>query len=130
VWTWPDGEESLLVADCCNHRIERFSLDGRFISAFGRLGEGPGELKYPYGVAVLPPGAPGGPAILVVEWGNNRIQRFDADGRPRGTWGGPGREAGGLATPWDAAVAPDGRVFIADFGNHRIQVLRPGAIGG
>ena len=67
---------------------------------------------------------PGGD-IFVVEWGNNRIQRFDREGRPLGAWGRAGRERGELATPWDVAVSTDGRVFVADYNNNRVQVFRP-----
>jgi len=35
-----DREQTLWVADACNHRICRFSRDGRFLSSFGR-GRGP-----------------------------------------------------------------------------------------
>ncbi len=138
-----DGSEFLLVADSCNHRVQRFELDGRFIGSFGRLGSEPGAMKYPYGVAVAPAdslpgslagslaGSRGSPAVYVVEWGNNRVQRFDLDGRPTGRWGRPGRGAGEFATPWDIAVGRDGRVFVVDFGNHRVQVLDLAqAVGG
>ncbi len=125
-----DGSEFILVADSCNHRIQRFTPEGRFLAAFGGLGSGPGELKYPYGVAAAPPEAPGGPGIYVVEWGNNRVQRFDPDGGAAGMWGGPGHAAGELATPWDVAIGPDGRIFVVDYGNHRIQVLEPGTLSG
>jgi DNA-binding beta-propeller fold protein YncE len=116
----PDGapREALLVADSCNHRVQRFSLDGEFLDAWGSCGEGLGEFKYPFAIAIHRGD------VLVVEWGNNRIQRFDARGRPLGSWGGPGRGLGELATPWDVAAGPDGRIFVVDFGNHRVQVLR------
>jgi len=125
-----DGREFILVADSCNHRVQRFTTTGEFAGAFGGLGSRPGEMKYPYGVAATPPGAPGGPAIYVAEWGNNRVQRFNLDGTPVATWGRPGHGEGELATPWDVAVGSDGRIFVVDFGNHRVQVLSPGAIGG
>lgn len=115
------GRETLLVADSCNHRVQRFGLEGEFIVQWGTLGDGPGEFKYPFGVAAEE--GPGGD-IFVVEWSNNRVQRLDSEGRFRGFWGGPGREPGRMATPWDVARAPDGRLFVADFGNDRIQVFR------
>jgi DNA-binding beta-propeller fold protein YncE len=129
---WPGGRETLLVADSCNHRLQRFTLDGRREGGFGRLGAGPGDLKYPCSVAVAPEGGPGPPGIYVADWGNNRIQRFDRDGRPLGSFGGPGRAPGEMATPWDVAVGPDGRLYVADYGNHRVQVfaLPNGAAGG
>jgi sugar lactone lactonase YvrE len=122
-----DGE-FLLVADACNHRIQRFTLDGKFVSTFGALGSGRGELKYPYGLTARGPGEPGGPGIYVVEWGNNRIQRFDPDGHPTGMWGQPGRGPGQFSTPWDVTLGPEGRIFVTDYGNHRVQVLESGTL--
>ncbi len=116
-----DGSETLLVADSCNHRIQRFDLDGRFVESWGGPGTGPGEFGYPYGIAVER--RPGGD-VFVVEWQNNRVQRFDADGDYLGSWGGPGREVGRLATPWDVALTVDERLAIADFGNDRVQIVR------
>lgn len=37
-------------------------------------------------------------------------------------WGGPGNGAGQLSEPQGLAVAPDGTLYIADTGNHRISV--------
>jgi hypothetical protein len=36
-------------------------------------------------------------------------------------WGGPGNGDGQFSEPSDAAIAPDGTVYIADRGNHRIE---------
>jgi peptidylglycine monooxygenase len=66
----------------------------------------------------------------VADWGNNRVQRLDGQGRFVASWGAPGRGPGELATPWDVAVAPDGRVLVADYGNHRVQVVPAGRLGG
>ncbi|MBN1668155.1 MAG: hypothetical protein JW862_13775, partial [Anaerolineales bacterium] len=39
--------------------------------------------------------------------------------------GGPGNAPGQLQTPRNAAVAPDGTIYVADTNNHRIQHLSP-----
>ena len=119
-----DGTETLLVSDSCNHRIQQFTTDGQFVTMWGGPGDAPGEFNYPYAVAVEP--RPGGD-IFVVEWQNNRVQRFDADGRALGSWGRPGHNLGELATPWDVAVDANGRMYVVDFGNHRVQVVRWGS---
>jgi DNA-binding beta-propeller fold protein YncE len=36
-------------------------------------------------------------------------------------WGSPGSGNGQFSDPWDVAVAPDGDVYVADRGNHRVQ---------
>ncbi len=113
--------ETLLVVDSCNHRVQRLTLEGDFIEAWGSPGTEPGEFNFPYGIAVED--RPGGD-VFIVEWGNNRVQRFDANGRYLRSWGRPGRAVGELATPWDIALSGDGRVFVADYNNHRIQIFR------
>ena len=118
-----DGE-TLLVVDSCNHRIQRFSLQGEFLATWGKLGSGPGEFKFPYGVSVQKRRDGQTGDIFIVEWGNNRVQRFDSEGRFLASWGRAGRGVGELATPWDVTVDSTGRAYIADFGNDRVQVFR------
>ncbi len=111
-------DQTLWVADACNHRIVHFDRQGRFLGAFGRQGAGFGELNFPYGIAELSDGT-----LVVCEYGNNRVQRFSRRGESLGIWGSAGREPGRLAYPW--AVVADGgdRVFIVDSGNDRVQVI-------
>ena len=109
----------ILVADAANHRLQRFSREGQWLSTIGKLGRGAGELRFPYSVAVGSDGT-----IYVAEWGNNRIQRFGADGESRGFWGRAGHGPGELATPWDVEVGPEDRIYVADYGNHRVQVFQ------
>ncbi|MBN1991731.1 MAG: TIGR03663 family protein [Anaerolineae bacterium] len=40
-------------------------------------------------------------------------------------WGSNGQGEGQFVTPRNLAVAPDGRIYVADSGNHRIQVFDP-----
>lgn len=115
---WIAGDNTLWVADSCNHRVCRFSRSGDFLSSFGRLGDRPGEFQYPYNVAELQDGT-----LVVCEYGNNRVQRLRPDGEPLGMWGGAGRDVGSLAYPWALAILPGDRVLIVDSGNNRMQVI-------
>jgi hypothetical protein len=54
-----------------NHRIQKFSSEGDFISSFGSEGEGDGQFIEPEGVDVDSEGN-----IYVVDTGNSRIQVF------------------------------------------------------
>jgi tripartite motif-containing protein 71 len=54
-----------------NHRIQRFSSDGDFISSFGTEGESDGQFIEPEGVDVDSEGN-----IYVADTGNSRIQVF------------------------------------------------------
>ena len=59
----------------------------------------------------------------MVEYGNQRVQKFTPEGKSLGVWGGPGREPGRFANPWALALDRRGRVHIVDSENHRVQRL-------
>src|SRR5579883_1357495 len=48
------ADNGVYVADAGNHRIQVFSLDGRALAQWGRLGSGDGEFRSPGGVSVGP----------------------------------------------------------------------------
>ena len=115
-----DEEQTLWVADACNHRLIRLNLHGEPIAVFGRFGSGPGELRYPYDISLAPDGS-----LMVCEYEGNRLQWFSKDGRSLRTWGKSGRAIGELFGPWGAAYGPDGRVYVVDSMNSRVQVIQP-----
>lgn len=115
-----DEEQTIWVADACNHRIVRLSLKGEVLAVFGTFGDAPGELRYPYDITVTPNGE-----IMVCEYEGNRLQWFSKQGKPLRTWGRRGRKPGELFAPWGATYGPDGRVIVVDSLNNRIQIFNP-----
>jgi hypothetical protein len=113
-----DSQDRLYVADSCNHRIQIFSSDGKFIRAYGKAGAGLGELSYPYDICVDAAGRQ-----YVCEFGNSRIQVFDAKDQPIEIIGGPGAEPGRFNNPWSIALDSAGNLYVADSMNHRVQKL-------
>jgi DNA-binding beta-propeller fold protein YncE len=113
-----DAQDRLYVADSCNHRIEVFSSDGKFIRAYGKAGKGKGELSYPYDICVDAAGRQ-----YVCEFGNSRIQVFDANDQPLEIIGGPGGAPGQFSNPWGVALDSAGNLYVADSQNHRVQKL-------
>jgi DNA-binding beta-propeller fold protein YncE len=61
--------------------------------------------------------------IFVCEFGNSRIQVFDANCQPVEIIGGPGAAPGRFANPWGVALDASGNLFVADALNHRVQKL-------
>jgi len=112
-----DGSE-LYIADACNHRIVVTTPEGEVLRTIGQAGRGPGAFSYPYDLAVLADGS-----LLVVEFGNNRVQWIGATGECLGLFGVPGHEEGALQYPWGIDVARN-RVYVLDSGNNRVQVMR------
>jgi ABC-type Fe3+ transport system permease subunit/DNA-binding beta-propeller fold protein YncE len=113
-----DAQDRLYVADSCNHRIQIFSSDGKFIRAYGKAGKGKGELSYPYDICVDAAGRQ-----YVCEFGNSRIQVFDANYQPLEIIGGPGAAPGQFSNPWGVALDSAGNLYVADSQNHRVQKL-------
>lgn len=115
-----DDEQTLWVADACNHRVVRFSLDGEVLATFGHFGSNPGEMRYPYDLCVTPD-----KTVMVCEYEGNRLQWFDKQGRSLRVWGRGGRAPGELFAPWGATYGPAGRVYVVDSLNSRIQMIQP-----
>lgn len=115
-------KDVLWVVDACNHRIQRFDIrepEPRLIDIWGSEGERPGEFFYPYDLAIA-----SDETVLVIEYKNQRIQRFEADGKWIASWGGPGFEPGQLNQPWGLVIDSRDRVHVLDSNNHRVQRIR------
>jgi DNA-binding beta-propeller fold protein YncE len=113
-----DAQDRLYVADSCNHRIQIFSREGKWLKTYGKPGRGLGELSYPYDVRVDRAGRQ-----YVCEFGNSRIQVFGTNNEPLEIIGGPGQRPGQFNNPWSVALDSHGNLFVADAGNHRVQKL-------
>ncbi len=140
----PDG--SLYVSDQINNRIRKVAPDGiittvagignGYVSGAGFSGDGglatEAMLQSPRGICV---GADG--SLYIADYANQRIRRVGPDGIIT-TFAGTGVQGfsgdGGPATaaaiysPEDVAVGPDGSVFIADSGNHRVRRVSPDGV--
>lgn len=116
-----DKDGNVFASDTWNHRIQKFSADGKFLATWGTFGlaeEGLGVMYTPRGIAV-----DGSGNIYVADSGNRRILVFDNDGNPLRAIGAWGVLDGELDEPTGVAVASDGRVFVADTWNRRVQVF-------
>ena len=113
-----DAQDRIYVADSCNHRIQIFSRDGKWLKTYGKAGRGLGELSYPFDVRVDRAGRQ-----YVCEFGNSRIQVFGTNNEPLEIIGGPGSRPGQFNNPWAIALDSHGNLFVADAGNHRVQKL-------
>jgi DNA-binding beta-propeller fold protein YncE len=111
-------DDRIYVADSCNHRIQIFYRDGKWLKTYGKAGRGVGELSYPYDVRVDRAGRQ-----YVCEFGNSRIQVFGTNNEPLEIIGGPGAAPGQFNNPWAIALDSQGNLFVADAGNHRVQKL-------
>ena len=112
----PDG--SVFVADTWNHRIQKFSPEGEFITMWGYFGQGetPDALWGPRDVVVGPDGK-----VYVSDTGNKRIVVFDSNGSSITEFGEPGLQPGQFDEPVGLALNSEGLLYVADTWNQRIQ---------
>jgi ABC-type Fe3+ transport system permease subunit/DNA-binding beta-propeller fold protein YncE len=109
----PDG--SVLVVDKSG-RIQRLTGAGKCLGTI-RLPQS--EAGQPTGMSVHPDGR-----LFVADTHYHRVAIFARDGTSLGSFGQYGQEDGCFIFPTDVAFAPDGRVFVSEYGgNDRISVF-------
>jgi sugar lactone lactonase YvrE len=92
-----DNEGNIYVADWKNHRVQKLSASGKFVMSIGR-----------YGTLPVPENA------FAVTYLGPFLSHGDPPGYPQG---------GLLNHPTDVAVDPDGDIYVADWGNHRVCIF-------
>lgn len=77
----PGKQNEIVVADTYNHRIQFFTLEGKFIRQCGRYGSGEKEFSYPQGITTRRD------EIIVADTCNIRIQVLSRRGKFLRQWG-------------------------------------------
>ena len=111
--------EEIVVAEWGADYITILNKEGKKVKSFGTYGTEPGQFTEPCGVAISHDGH-----ILVTD--NHRLQKLTFEGHCVKSVGSSETGNGPLQfnTPIGITVHPTtGQIFIADTGNHRIQVL-------
>jgi hypothetical protein len=111
-----DGSGNVYVAEALNHRIQKFTSDGQFVTKWGSSGGEDGQFSLPSGIALDSSGN-----VYVADTGNHRIQKFTSDGRFVTKWGSEGSGDGQFNWPLGIALDGSGNVYVADTLNDRIQ---------
>ena len=110
----------IFASDSANHRVEKFSPEGKFLLSFGNQDTMNGCLDSPEGIALLAE-----EKVYVADRGNNRIQVFmQRNGKFAMGFGkkgnGPVQFNGPRALAVDTAW---NRLLVTDCGNSRIQAV-------
>ena len=114
------------------HQVFKFSPEGKVLLTLGKAGvagRGPDTFNEPTDVVTSPSGD-----IFVSDGhsgqnenpppnANGRIVKFTKDGKYIKEWGRMGSGPGEFRTPHSLAFDSRGRLFVADRGNHRIQIF-------
>jgi hypothetical protein len=118
-----DPQKHVWVVNDGKHVIHKFTNDGKqLVMTIGEAGV-PGDdathFGSPQDLGFLPDGS-----ILVADGLRNaRIAKFDKDGKFVSSFGTRGSAPGQLSGVHGIAVAKDGRIFVADRTNRRVQIF-------
>jgi sugar lactone lactonase YvrE len=144
LFTRPHGitihDDVVYCADDTDHTVRALTLDGQVRWTLGTLNQpsdtgyspegrsnllsiqrGAGPFNRPTRLAV----APNGELYVSDGYGNARIHRFSATGQLIQSWGEPGSDPGQFNLPHSVWVHTDGRVFVCDRENDRVQIFSP-----
>ena len=112
-----DAEGRMFVVDKSG-RIQRFSAKGEIEKVWNTPAVEKGR---PAGIACDPRGT-----VLVADTHYHRILRYTPEGQLLSEFGSEGDGPGQFMYPTGLAVAPDGTLYVSEFGgNDRIQVFSP-----
>ena len=117
-----DEDGYVYVADTWNHRIQKFTADGDFVTSWGVYGQAEtGDAFWgPRDIVINEDGQ-----LMITDTGNKRIAIFTRDGSFVGQFGEAGYQAGQMDEPVGLAISPvDGSLFVADTWNQRVQVFK------
>ena len=120
-WSVAIGHDgSVFVADTWNHRIQKFTPDGQFITKWGTFGQAENGTAFwgPRDIAIDADGR-----VFVTDTGNKRVVVFDEDGNYLTEFGSAGLLPGQFDEPVGIAVDAEGLVYVADTWNQRVQVF-------
>jgi DNA-binding beta-propeller fold protein YncE len=125
-----DREDNVWVTDVGDHRVMKFSKEGELLLELGVKGEAgvtKDRFNRPADLAFGPAGdvyvAEQGEYEEAMGFGHSRIVHLAPDGSYLGEWGTPGTGQSQFHFVHSVAVDSQGRVYVADRENNRIQIF-------
>jgi tripartite motif-containing protein 71 len=123
----PLPDESVLICDTDNSRLQIFSKSGTFLKKIGRDGAGNGEFKFPLSAALNPVT---NNEIAIADSDNFRVQFFDLNLNYTGEIGKVNDPVNNkhqfdLRTPNSVAYDSQGNLFVSELKGNCIRVFSP-----
>ena len=116
--------DNLWLVDAFDHVATQHTPDGTIVKSLGEKGVPTASFlgkpfNMPTGLAL----APNGEMFVSDGYGGHRVHRFSADGELLQSWGREGTGPGEFVNVHNVTVDADGRVYICDRENNRIQLF-------
>jgi peptidylamidoglycolate lyase len=117
-----DSQNNVWLTDVALHQVFKFAPDGKRLLALGQArvpGADARHFDKPTDVAVLPDGS----FYVSDGYGNSRVVKFSATGEFQFQWGRRGTGPGEFDLPHSVDTDSNGRVYVSDRSNARVQVF-------
>ena len=114
-------DDTVYLTDRDAHQVLLYDTEGRLLRSLGTRDQAAMQapFNHPADVCV----APSGELYVADGYGNSSVHRFSAAGDYISSFGSPGSGPGQFRVPHSVRVSSDGRVYVADRENHRVQVF-------
>ena len=118
--------DELWITDDGGHAVSRFSVEGTLELQVGTPGKAAAFMSCePFCRCTHSALAPDGGFYVADGYGNACVHKYDALGRHLKTWGRSGVGPGEFYLPHNIVCDAEGRVYVADRENNRMQVFDP-----
>lgn len=120
-----DRDGNIWTVDVAAHRVMKFTPGGHLLMMIGQVGGSPGTNETPDGFN-RPTNlafAPNGDFFVSDGYVNSRVVRYNKDGEHILHWGSKGTGDGQFDLVHDVALDTQGRVYVADRNNQRVQIF-------
>ena len=121
IYVSPD--DGVFLADRDAHQVLKYNTEGELLMTLGTENRAvmQAPFNHPSDIGV----APSGDIYITDGYGNASVHRFSADGKHISSFGSTGRGPGQFNVPHSVRISKDGRVFVADRENDRVQIFTP-----
>jgi DNA-binding beta-propeller fold protein YncE len=120
-----DAENNIWTVDVAAHRVMKFNQAGHLLMMIGQVGGAAGDnnTKDGFNRPTNLIFAPNGDFFVSDGYVNSRVVKFNKDGEYLMHWGKKGTGDGEFDLVHDVALDSDGRLYVADRTNQRVQIF-------
>lgn len=111
-----DNASAVYVTDNYNHRVQKFTGDGVYVTQWGSHGNTDGQFQNPTAIAVDNQGY-----VYVLDGGNGRVQKFTNSGTFLSSWGSTIAVNGLFYSPYGLCTDAAGDVYVTDINPPRVE---------